>query len=138
MSAAKCKSQAEAHEVVAAAVAASKLVADMGSMIKIGSTTKDSKMNPTCNTDKPQSFQTPNALENISQKFKEPNHFSQSNSATQVGKDKIEDSDEITLHHLSTSMRNAVNIYLIYISSGYFVDVKSHEISSYTVYSRIR
>ena len=45
-------------------------------MIDQGSTSKDYKMNPTCNTDKPQSFQTPNALENSSQKFKEPNHFS--------------------------------------------------------------
>ena len=70
LSGSKCKSQVEAHEVVAAAVAASKLVADQGSMIEQVSTTKDSKMNPTCNTDKPQSFQTPNALENISQNLK--------------------------------------------------------------------
>ena len=51
-------------------------------------------MNPTCNTDKTQSFQTPNALENISQSLKEPNHFSRSNSVTQVGKYKIEDSEK--------------------------------------------
>ena len=54
LSAAKCKDQAEGHEAVSAAVAASKLVVNQGSMIKLGSTPKDSKMNPTCNTDKPQ------------------------------------------------------------------------------------
>ena len=85
--AAKCKAQAESHETVAAAVASSKLVADQGSMIEQGSTIKDYKMNPTCNTDKPQSFQTPNALENISQNLKEPNNFIQSNVSIQVGKD---------------------------------------------------
>ena len=87
--ASKCKAQAEAREAVLPAVAASKLVSDEGSMIKIGSTPKYSKMNPTYYTDKPQSFQTPNALENSSQNLKEPNHFSQSNLATQVGKDEI-------------------------------------------------
>ena len=90
-------------------------------------------MNPTCNTDKTQSFQTPNALENISQSLKEPNHFSRSNSVTQVGKYKIEDSDKINLYCLSKSLRNVVNISLIYGSSGYFFDVKSHEIASDTV-----
>ena len=65
-----CNSQAESREVSAAAVAASKLVSDRGSIIEQGSTSKDSKMNPTCNTDKPQSFQTPNALENLSQNLK--------------------------------------------------------------------
>ena len=54
LSAAKCKSQAEAHESVAAAVAASKLVADKGSIIEIGSTPKDPKTNTTCNTVRPQ------------------------------------------------------------------------------------
>ena len=70
LSADKCKAQAEAHEAVAATVAASKLVADKSSMIEIRSTPKDSKMNPTYNTDRPQSFQTPNALENSSTKLK--------------------------------------------------------------------
>ena len=82
----KCKAKSEAHEAVADAVAASESVANQGYMIDKGSTPKDPKMNPTCNTDKPQSFQTPNALENISQDLKEPNHFSQSNPTTQVGK----------------------------------------------------
>ena len=54
LSAAKCKSQAEAHEYVAAAVAASKLVSGQVSIIKQGSTPKDYKINSTCNTDKPQ------------------------------------------------------------------------------------
>ena len=98
LSAAKCKSQAEAHAAVSAEVAVSKVVADQGSMIKLCSNPKDYKMNTTCNTDKRLSFQTPNALENISQNLKVPNHFSQSNLATQVGKDKMEDSDKITLH----------------------------------------
>ena len=131
--AAKCKAQSEAHEAVASVVAASKLVSDQVYMIWKGSTPKDSKMNPTFNTDKPQSFQTPNALENISQILKEPNNFSRFNLSTQVGKDNIEDSGEITFHRLSTSMVNAVNIYLISRSSGYFVGVKSHEIASDTV-----
>ena len=65
--------------------------------------------------------------------MKEPNHFSQSNSATQVGKDDIEDSDEIALHRLSISFVNALNISFISISPIYFVDVKSHEIASDTV-----
>ena len=56
--------------------------------------------------------------------MKEPNQFSRSNLATQVGKDEIEDSDENNLRHLSTSMGNAVNISLISSLSGYFVDVK--------------
>ena len=89
LSAAKCKAQDEAHEAVAAAVTESTLVADQGSMIKIGYTPKNSKMNPTCDTEKPQSVQTPNSLENSSQNVKEPNQFSQSNLATQVGKDEI-------------------------------------------------
>ena len=63
-------------------------------MIKQGSTPNYSKMNPTYNTDKPQSFQTSNTLENSSQILKEPNHFSQSHLATQVGKYKIEDSEK--------------------------------------------
>ena len=54
LSAAKCKTQDEPHEAVAAAVAASKLVADKGYIIEIGSTPKDPKMNTTCNTVKPQ------------------------------------------------------------------------------------
>ena len=54
LSEAKCKTQAESHEAVAAAFVASKLVADEGFMIDQGSTTKDSKINPTCNTYKPQ------------------------------------------------------------------------------------
>ena len=54
LSAAKCKSQAEAHESVAAAVAASKLVSGQVSIIKQGSTPKYYKMNSTCNNDKPQ------------------------------------------------------------------------------------
>ena len=62
LSADNCKVQVESHEFVDAAVSASKLVADQGSMIKLGSTPKNYKMNPTCNTDKLQSFQTPNAL----------------------------------------------------------------------------
>ena len=62
-------------------------------MINQGSTPKDCKINPTCNTDKPQSLKNPNALENNSQILKEPNHFSRSNLATKVGKDEIEDSD---------------------------------------------
>ena len=82
LSAAKYKAHTKSHESVADTVAASKLVSDQVSMIQLGSTPKDSKMNPTCNTDNPQSFQTPNSLENISQKFKEPNHFSRSNLAT--------------------------------------------------------
>ena len=53
--------------------------------------------------------------------------------STQVGKDEIEDSEEITLHRLSTSMGNTLNISLISRSSGYFVDVKSHETASNTV-----
>ena len=53
LSAANCKAQAEAHEAIAAVVAASRLVADQGYMIKQGSTPKDPKMNPTCNADKP-------------------------------------------------------------------------------------
>ena len=61
-SAAKYRAQSEDHDAVAAAVAESKLVANQGSMIDIGSTPNDSNMNPTCNTDKPQSVQTPNAL----------------------------------------------------------------------------
>ena len=75
-SADKFKAQAEAHEAVAATVVESKLVADQGSMIKQGSTPHDSNTNPTYNTDKPLSFQTTNARENISQKLKETNHFS--------------------------------------------------------------
>ena len=126
LSAAKYKAHTKSHESVADTVAASKLVSDEGSMIKIGSTPKYSKMNPTYYTDKPQSFQTPNALENSSQRLKGKNHFSWSNLATQVGKDKIEDSDEITFHCLSTSMLKDVNISLIYISSVYFFDVKLH------------
>ena len=74
--AAKCKSQAEAHDAVAAVVAAPKLVADQSYMNNQGSTPKDSKMNPTCNIDKTKSFQTSNALENSSQNLKEPNHLS--------------------------------------------------------------
>ena len=62
-SADKCKDQAESHEDVAAEFAASKLFADQGSMIKQGATPKGSKMNPTYNTNKPQSFQTANSLE---------------------------------------------------------------------------
>ena len=120
----KCKAQAESHEAVDASVAASKLVADQGFMIYKCSTPKDSKMNTTCCTNKPQSFQTYNSLENSSQSFEEPNHFSQSNLATQLGNDKVEESGEITSHHLSTPMGNAANISLIYSSSGYFVDVK--------------
>ena len=73
---AKCKSQAEAHEAVAAAVAASKLVSDQVSIIELGSISKYSKTNTTCITDKTQSFQTPNTLENSSQNLKEPNNFS--------------------------------------------------------------
>ena len=121
LSAAKCKAQADAHEAVASAVASSTLFADKSSMIAQGSTRKDSKLNSTCNTNKTQSFQTPNELENSSQNLKEPNHFSQQNLATQVGKDEIEYSDEINLHRLSTSMGNATNIYLIYSSSGYLL-----------------
>ena len=56
LSAAKCKSQAEYHKSVAAAFAASKLVADQVYLIKQGSTPKYSKMNPTCNTDNPNNF----------------------------------------------------------------------------------
>ena len=52
--AAKCKSQAESHNSVAAAVSVSKLVADQGYIIDQGSTPKDPKMNPNCNTDKHQ------------------------------------------------------------------------------------
>ena len=54
LSAAKCKTQDESHEAVAAAVVASKLVADQGSMIDQGSNPEYSKINPTCNTDKTQ------------------------------------------------------------------------------------
>ena len=54
LSSAKCKVQAESHEAVAAAVVASKLVADQGSMIDQGSNPEYSKINPTCNTDKTQ------------------------------------------------------------------------------------
>ena len=77
LSSAKCKAKAESHETVAAVVDASKLVADQGSMINQGYTKKDSKTNPTCNTDKPQPFQNPNVIENNSQSLKEPNNFSQ-------------------------------------------------------------
>ena len=101
--------------------------------LKYDHTPKYSNMNPTFNTDKTKSFQTPNALENSSQNLKEPNHFSWSNLATQVGKDKIEDSEKITLHCLPTSMGNSVNISLISSSLEYFVDVKSHEFASDTV-----
>ena len=52
-SAVKCKAQAESDETIAAVVAESKLFADQFSMIEQGSTTKDSKINSTCNTDKP-------------------------------------------------------------------------------------
>ena len=90
-------------------------------MIELGFTPKDSKINPNRNNGRPQSFKNPNALENISQNFKETNHFSQSNLSTQVVKGEIEYSDEITLHRLSTSMGNAVNIYLISITSGVFL-----------------
>ena len=62
LSAAKCKAQDEYHEAVAAAVAASRLVADKGFMIKQVCTSNNPKTNTTCNTDKPQSFQTPHAL----------------------------------------------------------------------------
>ena len=95
-------------------------------------------MNLTCNTDKPQSFQIPYALKNSSQNLKEPNHFSRSNLATQVGKDDIEDSDKITFHRLYTSMVNAVNISVISSSSVYFVDVKLHEIAGDTVNDGMR
>ena len=54
LSAAKCKDQAEAYEAVASAAAASKLVADQGFMIELGSTQKYSRINPNCNNDKPQ------------------------------------------------------------------------------------
>ena len=77
LSAVKYKAQAEAHESVSAAVVASKVVVHQGSMIDKGYTPKYSRMNPTFNTDKPQSFQNPNFLENSSQILKEPNHFSQ-------------------------------------------------------------
>ena len=79
LSAAKCKVKAESHEDFSAAVSVSKLFAYQGSIIKKGSTPKYSKMNTTFNTDKPQSFQTPNVLENSSQILKEPNRSSRSN-----------------------------------------------------------
>ena len=101
-------------------------------MIKQSSTSKYSNINLTCSTDKPQSLKNPNSLENGSKNLKKK-HFSLSNLSTQVGKDKIEDSDETTLHRLSTSMQNVVNISLVSSSSGYFVDVKSHKIESDTV-----
>ena len=52
----KCKAQFEVNEAIATSGEASKLVADKGSMIKHSYTPEDSKMTPTCNTDKPQSF----------------------------------------------------------------------------------
>ena len=58
--------------------------------------------------------------------------------AIQVGKGEIDDSDEITLHRLSTSMVNDVNISMISSSSGYFVDLKKHKIVSDTVNSTKR
>ena len=121
MSEAKYKAQAESREAVATAVATSKLFSNQGYMIDIGSTPKYSKINCTYNTDKPQSYQTPNELENSSQNLKKQNHFSRSNLDTQVGNDEIEDSDKINLHRLSISIGNAVNISFISSSSGYFL-----------------
>ena len=121
LSEAKWKAQDESHEAIAAEVAASELVSDQGFMIKQGSTPKYPKTNTTCNTDKPQSFQTPNALENSSQNLKEPNHFGRSNLTTQLGKDNIEDSDEINLHCLYILMGNVVNISLISSLLGFFL-----------------
>ena len=51
LSEAKCKDQDEAHAAFDTAVTASELVADQGSMTELGYTRKDSRVNPTCNTD---------------------------------------------------------------------------------------
>ena len=56
---ANCKAQAEAHEYISDAVAASKSFSDKDSMIKKGYTPNDFKKNPTFNTNNPNHFKPP-------------------------------------------------------------------------------
>ena len=64
----KYKAQDESNKAVATASAASKLVADQGYIIYLGSTTKCSRMNPTYNTMEPNHFKPPMHLK-IAVKF---------------------------------------------------------------------